>query len=188
VQSEPKGLETVFSAEQIQERIDFMAREISNDYAGETIHAIGILEAGFIFLADLVRRVSSPVVCHFLKMDMVDSQPSGHQPLRNIVYGTLGEVTGNHLLLVDTMVDSGITLDHLMQQLLIKRPKSLRTAALVDRKDRRRVALPLAYVGFTWEGGHLVGYGLDHNGLYRNLPYIASMSSDSRPKQAGSVE
>jgi hypoxanthine phosphoribosyltransferase len=86
-----------------------------------------------------------------------------------------------HLLLVDAMVDSGITLDHLMQQLTLKKPKSLRTAALVNREDRRRVALPLAYVGFTWEGGHLIGYGLDHKGLYRNLPYMASMSSNSRP-------
>jgi hypoxanthine phosphoribosyltransferase len=180
VQNERKDLETAFSPEQIQERIVLMAREISSDYAGETIHAIGILEAGFMFLADLVRHISCPVVCHFLKMDMVDSQLSGHQPLRNIVYGSLHEVAGKHLLLVDTMVDSGITLDHLMQQLLIKRPKSLRTAALVNREDRRRVALPLAYVGFNWDGGHLVGYGLDQNGLYRNLPYLAALNTNSR--------
>ena len=180
MQSEPQRLETVFSEDQIQERIGLIAREISNDYAGETLHVIGILEAGFMFLADLVRRLKSPVVCHFLKMDMVDSQQSGHQPLRSIVYGSLGDVTGKHLLIVDAMVDSGITLDHLMQQLVVKKPKSLRTAALVDREDRRRVALPLAYVGFTWEGGHLVGYGLDQNGLYRNLPYMASVNSGQR--------
>ena len=179
-QSEPQGLETVFSEVQIQERIDLMAREISRDYAGQTLYVIGILEAGFMFLADLVRRMTLPIACHFLKMEMVDSQTEGHQPTRSIIYAGLGEITGKHLLLVDAMVDSGITLDHLMQQLMLKKPKSLRTAALVNREDRRRVALPLAYVGFTWEGGHLVGYGLDHDGLYRNLPYIASMSSSSR--------
>ena len=180
MQSEKQGLEAVFSPEQIQDRIVLLAREISSDYAGETIHAVGILEGGFMFMADLVRNITCPVVCHFLKMDMVDNQESGRQPTRSIMYGSLGDVAGKHLLLVDTMVDSGITLDHLMQQLLLKHPKSLRTAALVNREDRRRVALPLAYVGFNWEGGHLVGFGLDQNGLYRNLPYLAAINTNSR--------
>jgi hypoxanthine phosphoribosyltransferase len=170
-------LETVFSAEQIQERIELLAREISRDYGQQTVHAVGILEGGFMFMADLVRHMTCPVVCHFLKMEMADQQEAGRQPLRNIVYGSLGNVQDQHLLLVETMVDSGITLDHLTQQLLLKKPKSLRTAALVNREDRRRVALPLAYVGFTWEGGHLIGYGLDQNGLYRNLPFMAIQSN-----------
>jgi hypoxanthine phosphoribosyltransferase len=180
VESEKMGLETAFSEEQIQERIQLMGKEISKDYGQEPLHAIGILDAGFMFLADLVRKISTPVVCHFLKMEMADSQESGHQPVRSILYGSLGEVEGNHILLVETMVDSGITLDHLAQQLSLKKPKSLRTAALVNREDRRRVALPLAYVGFTWDGGHLVGYGLDQNGLYRNLPYLGAVSSNAR--------
>jgi len=175
------GLETAFSAEQIQERIQLMGKEISRDYGPETVHVIGILEAGFIFVADLVRQISSPVICHFLKMEMADRQESGHQPVRSIMYGTLGEVEGKHLLLVETMVDSGITLDHLAQQLALKKPKSLRTAALVNREDRRRVALPLAYVGFTWDGGHLVGYGLAQDGLYRNLPYLCAVNPNARP-------
>ena len=139
-------METIFAENQIQERIRLLGQEISRDYGQETIHAIGMLDGGFIFLADLVRKISSPVSCHFLKMEMVDS---------------------------------GITLDHLVQQLALKNPKSLRTAALVNREDRRRVALPLSYVGFTWNGGHLVGYGLDQNGLFGNLPYLAAMSSIS---------
>lgn len=178
-ESQKLGLETAFSEEQIQERVQLMGKEISRDYGQEIVYAIGILEAGFMFLADLVRKISSPVVCHFLKMEMADSQQSGHQPVRSIVYGSLGEVEGKHLLLVETMVDSGITLDHLTQQLSLKKPKSLRTAVLINREDRRRVALPLAYVGFTWDGGHLVGYGLDKNGLYRNLPYLGAVPSNS---------
>ena len=173
-------MDTVFSAEQIQERVEGMARELSRDYGQETVHAVGILESGFMFLADLVRKLACPVACHFLKMEMADRQEAGHQPLRSIVYGSLGDVQDKHLLLVEAMVESGITLDHLMHQLMMKKPKSLRTAALVNREDRRRVALPLAYVGFSWEGGHLVGYGLDQNGLYRNLPYIAALNASSR--------
>ena len=172
-------METIFAEHQIQERIQLLGQEISRDYGQETIHAVGMLDGGFIFLADLVRKISSPVSCHFMKMEMVDSQETGRQPLRSIMYGSLGEVEGKHLLLVETMVDSGITLDHLLQQLTLKKPKSLRTATLVNREVRRRVALPLAYVGFTWDGGHLVGYGLDQNGLFGNLPYLAAMSSIS---------
>jgi hypoxanthine phosphoribosyltransferase len=179
-EGERMGLDVAFSEEQIQERIQLIGREISKDYGQETVHAIGILEAGFMFLADLVRKISSPVVCHFLKMEIADNQESGHQPVRSIYYGSLGDVEGRHLLLVDAMVDSGVTLDHLAQQLALKKPKSLRTAVLINREDRRRVALPLAYVGFAWDGGHLVGFGLGDKGLYRNLPYLRAMETSAR--------
>ena len=155
-----------------------MAQEISRDYGEDMVHAVGILEAGFMFLADLVRRMTVPVVCHFLKMEAVDTQNAG-LPRRNILYGSPGEVEGKHILLVDALVDSGITLDHLVQQLLLKKPKSVRTAALLNREDRRRVPLRLDYVGFSWEGGHLVGFGLEKDGLYRNLPYVAAFSADT---------
>ena len=174
------GFETAFSEDQIQERVQMMGKEISKDYGQENVYVIGILEAGFMFMADLVRKITSPVVCNFLKMEMADSQESGHQPVRSIMYGTLGEVEGKHLLLVETMVDSGVTLDHLTQQLALKKPKSLRTAVLINREDRRRVALPLAYVGFTWDGGHLAGYGLGYNGLYRNMPYLGAMKQSTK--------
>jgi len=172
-------LKTVFSEEQIQTRIRAMGQDISRDYGQEIVHAVGILEAGFMFLADLVRRVTSPVACHFLKMEMVDSHDSGHQPRRNIVYGSLGEVQGKNILLVAAMVGSGITLDHLVQQFLLKKPKSIRTAALINREDGRRVALQIDYVGFSWDGGRLVGYGMDQEGLYRNLPYVAAAGSNA---------
>ncbi|MBI4461146.1 MAG: hypoxanthine phosphoribosyltransferase [Acidobacteria bacterium] len=173
-------MKVVLAEEQIQSRVREMAENISQDYDGEVVDAIGILENGFVFLADLVRNLKCPVVCHFLKMETVDTRGAeGHQPLRNIVYGPLGNVEGKNLLLVDAMVDSGITLDHLIQQLLFKKPKSLRTAALLDREDRRRVPLVLDYKGFTWSGGHVVGYGMEKGGLYRNLPYIAAVDGNS---------
>jgi len=172
-------LKTVFSEEQIQNRIRAMGQDVSRDYGQEVIHAVGILEGGFMFLADLVRRVTSPVACHFMKMEMADTHDSGHQPRRNIVYGSLGEVQGQNILLVDAMVDSGITLEHLVQQVLLRKPKSVRTATLISRENGRRVALQIDYVGFSWDGGRLVGYGMDREGLYRNLPYVAAVSSNS---------
>ncbi|OFW09391.1 MAG: hypothetical protein A3G20_09530 [Acidobacteria bacterium RIFCSPLOWO2_12_FULL_59_11] len=171
-------MKIVLGEEQIQARVREMAEKISQDYDGEVVHAVGILENGFMFLADLVRKMTCPVVCHFLKMETVDTASEGHQPRRNILYGPVGEVGGKNLLLVDAMVDSGITLDHLIQQLQLKKPKSLRTVALLDREDRRRVPLVLDYTGFPWSGGHLVGYGLEKDGRYRNLPYIAAIPPD----------
>jgi len=156
-----------------------MGEQISGDYAGEPVYAVGILENGFMFVADLVRRFTCPVVCHFLTMETVDTQETGHQERRNIAYGHLPNVEGKNILLVDALVDSGITLDHLVQQLWVKKPKSVRTAALVDREDRRRVLLHLNYAGFAWDGGHLVGYGMEKGGLYRNLPYVATLDAGS---------
>jgi hypoxanthine phosphoribosyltransferase len=172
-------LKIAFSEEQIQARVVAMAGEISRSYGGEVVHAVGILENGVIFLADLIRRLSCPVVCHFLKMETVeDSVEAGHQPRRSILYGPVGNIAGQNILLVDMLVDSGITLDHLVSQMLLHKPKSLRTAALVDREDRRRVQFRLDYAGFPWVGTNLlVGYGLAKDGLYRNLPYVAELPS-----------
>jgi len=174
-------VKVVFSEQQIQQRVQEMARDISRDYGDEAFHAIGILEGGFVFLADLVRKVTAPVVCQFVKMEMADSQEVGHQPLRRIVYDSPGDVKGQHVLLVDALVDSGVPLDYLVQQMRAKQPRSVRIAALVNREEHRRVDLPLDYAGFSWEsrtGERLVGYGMGRDGMFRNLPYVAAVTPD----------
>ena len=176
-------MKITFSEEQIQARVQAIAEQISRDSNNELIHAIGILDEGFMFLADLVRKLSCPVVCHFIKMESRDSTEAGHQPRRNILYGPVGDIARQNILLVDVMVDSGITLDHLVQQMLLRKPKSLRTAVLVDRQDRRRVDLRLDYAGFPWTGNHLIGYGLGKDGLYRNLPYVAELPSGEKGEE-----
>lgn len=174
-------MKVAFPEEQIQARTREMAEAISRDYGKEVVYAFGLLENGFMFHADLVRRLTCPVICGFVKMEIVDTVESGHQPRRNIVYESLGDIAGKNILLVDALVDSGITLDHLIQQLLFHQPKTVRTAALVDREDRRRVPLRLDYAGFSWSGNHLVGYGLEKDGLYRNLPYVAELPPPGSP-------
>ena len=101
----------------------------------------------------------------------------GSQAMRKIVYDPITDVVGKNILLVDGLVESGITLDFLVQHVLLKQPKSVRTAALIDREDRRRLSFQVNYSGFPWDGGHLVGYGLEKDGLYRNLPYVAAVAS-----------
>jgi hypoxanthine phosphoribosyltransferase len=177
-------LQVVFSEEQIAERVRELAGQISKDYGTEEIHAYGILDDSFVFMADLVRRITSPVVCHFIKMETKDTV-MGTQAVRNIIYGPVTEIMGKNVLLVDTVVDSGITVDHLVQQVMLKYPKSVRTVALIDREQGRRLPFQVDYAGFPWQGSHLVGYGLDQRGLYRNLPYMAAIGpSENAAKEA----
>jgi hypoxanthine phosphoribosyltransferase len=172
-------VKVVFSEEQIRGRVRAMAEDISRDHGNEVVHAVGILENGFIFLSDLVRALRCPVVCHFMAMEAAESKEPGHQAHQNIAYGPIGNIAGKNILLVDAVVDSGITLDHLIQILLSHQPKSLRTAVLVDREDRRRVDCRVDYAGFQWTGNRLVGYGLEQDGLYRNLPYVAEVPAEA---------
>jgi len=169
-----ENLQVVFSEEQIRKRVLELASDISRDYGDEAIHVVGILGNCFIFVADLVRQLTCPVVCHFTKMEFRDTV-TGTQELRSIVYDPIAGLKGKNVLLVDVLIDSGITIDHLVQQLLLKKPKTVQTAALVDREDRRRLPFRVNYAGFSWEGGHLVGYGMEKDGLYRNLPYVAAI-------------
>ncbi len=165
-------MEVAFSERKIQQRIRQMAGEISRDYGREVVEAVGILDNGFMFLTDLVKHLTCPVICHFLKMEAIDTMEGG-RPRRHVVYSPIEQIQGKNLLLVDAIVESGVTLDHLVQQLLLKEPKSVRTAALINREDMRHLPFSVDYSGFLWNGSHLVGYGLAKDGLYRNLPYMA---------------
>jgi hypoxanthine phosphoribosyltransferase len=167
-------LKTAFSEEQIQVRVRAMAQEISRDYSGQIIYAIGIVDTAFMFLADLVRRITVPVHCHFVKMVTTDEMQAGIA-IKQIDFSSPGDIAGQQVLLVDTVVDSGLTLDHLVQRLHMESPASVKTAALINREDRRRVSLRVDYVGYQWKGERLAGYGLDQEGLYRNLPYLATI-------------
>ncbi len=165
-------MEVAFSEEKIQKRVRQIAGEISRDYGEEVVEAVGILDNGFMFLTDLIKHLTCPVICHFLKVEAIDTMERGRMR-RNVVYSPLEQMQGKNLLLVDAIVESGVTLDHLVQQLLLKGAKSVRTAALIDRENKRHLHFRLDYLGFPWDGSHLVGYGLENDGLYRNLPYMA---------------
>ena len=169
----------VFSEEQIQKRVREIALEVSRDCGEGVLQVVGILESGFVFMADLVRKLTCPVICHFVRMKLRDSG-ADVQPVRIIEYSSIRGVESTNLLLVDAVVGSGITHDYLAQQLLLKKPKSLRTAALVDRSESRRVAFRLDYAGFPWDGGYLVGYGLASDGLYRNISYLGTVSTAAK--------
>lgn len=160
----------VLSAEQIDTRVREMARQISNDYRDRTICAVGVLENGFMFMADLVRHLEVPVVCQFLKVNSKEANASTTE----IFFSPEPEVEGRHVLLVEALVQSGLTSDFLLRYLMGRGAASVKLAALLDKQSARRIALQPDYFGFLMDEGFVVGYGLGANEIGRNLPYIAA--------------
>ncbi len=165
-------LKILVSKQDIGKRVRELSRQINRDYAGKTLQVVGILEDSFVFMADLVRALTIPVICSFVWSQVRDSD-SGPVSLREITYIPPVDTAGRDLLLVDGVLQSGITFDYLCRTLLVQQPASLRTAALVDKVDERKVDVPVDYAGFRLSGPFLVGYGLGYRQQYRNLPFLA---------------
>jgi hypoxanthine phosphoribosyltransferase len=168
-------LRCVYSEKQIQKRVGELAKQIDLDYKGKTLHVVGILEDSFIFMADLVRRLTIPVVCHFMKAEIHDTS-AGATALREIMYTPKVEAAGRDVLLVDGILQSGVTLDHLYSYVLAQNPSSVRTASLIEKSGERKVDVSTDYVGFKSNEKFLVGYGLGYQERYRNLPFVARLA------------
>jgi hypoxanthine phosphoribosyltransferase len=167
------ALRQVISADQIQKRIRELGRQISDDYRGETVIALGILENAFIFIADLVRALEVPVVCTFIKPRY--KQTEGEGALLEIFFSHELAIAGKHILLVEGLVHSGVTTEYLMSDLRARGAASVKLATLLDRQSARRVPLQPDYFGFLVDDAFLCGYGLgspEQTG--RNLPYLAA--------------
>jgi len=171
-------LRAVISAEQIQKRIREMARQISADYQGKTIHALALLENGFIFMADLVRALEVPVICQFIKPRYSHDQAGTPAGSTEIFFSHDSDIRGQHVLLVEGLVHSGVTSEFLMSDLRLRGAASVKLATLLDRQAARRVQLQPDYFGFLVDEAFLVGYGLGApEQTQRNLPYLAAASS-----------
>jgi hypoxanthine phosphoribosyltransferase len=159
----------VISAEQVQKRVREMARQITHDYEGKTIHALAVLENGFIFLSDLVRAIDLPVVCQFIKPQYRDDLGG----ILEIFFSHDIAVQDQHILLVEGILHSGVTTEFLLNDLRGRGAATVKTAALLDRQSARRVQLQPDYFGFLVDHTYLMGYGLGSpNQTNRNLPYL----------------
>jgi hypoxanthine phosphoribosyltransferase len=168
------SLRQVISADQIQKRVRELGRQISDDYRGQTVIALGILENSFLFMADLVRTLDVPVVCAFIKPTYKQSQ-KGDSPLLEIFFSQDLAITGKHVLLIEGLVHSGVTSEFLMSDLRARGAASVKLVTLLDRQSARRVPLQPDYFGFLVDDAFLCGYGLgspEQTG--RNLPYLAA--------------
>lgn len=161
----------LFTVEQIQNRVREIADAISSDYEGKDILVVGILRGAFMFMSDLVRAIKVPVVIDFIiASSYVKTDSTGEIKIH---YDIREDIADKDILLIEDIVDSGVTLNHLRERILARRPKSLKICALLDKKERRLVDVPLDYVGFSIPDEFVVGYGLDYDNNFRNLPYIA---------------
>lgn len=165
----------VHSPQQIQKRVRELAVKINRDYQGKTLYVVGVLENCFLFMADLVRALKVPTVCIFLKAEVHEGR-AGDAPVHEIMYTPPVDAGGKDILLVDAILQSGLTLDHLYRYMLAHSASSVRTATLIEKTDERKVDVPTDYVGFRNKGKFLLGYGLAYEGKYRNLPYVAALN------------
>lgn len=166
-------LRQVISADQIQKRVRELGRQISDDYRGQTVTALGILENSFIFMSDLVRALDVPVICTFIK-PRYKQVKQGESPLLEIQFSHELAIQDKHVLLVEGLVHSGVTTEYLMNDLRARGAGSVKLATLLDRQSARRVPLQPDYFGFLVDDKFLVGYGLGNPLLERNLPYLAA--------------
>lgn len=159
---------------EIQRRVKELAKEIEKDYYGKNPIFVGVLKGSFIFLADLIRNINYNVEVEFLGVSSYgkSTETSG---VVKIVKDLSVPIENRHVLLVEDIVDTGLTLDYIYKMLLSKKPKTLRIVVLLDKRPRRIVDVPLHYVGFQVPDEFLVGYGLDFAEHYRNLPYVRAL-------------
>lgn len=168
-------LKPLYKAGQVARRVRELGRKITRDYRGEPIELVGVLDNSFIFLADLARAIQSPVRCHFIRSETRDIRdPAGYER-KEIFYTPEFSAAGKHVLLVDGVLTSGVTMDFLLKRVGLSQPKSVKTAVLIDKPAERKLALQPDYFGFRMASNKIVvGYGLGWDGFYRNLPYIGT--------------
>ncbi len=159
------------TTEQIHEKVTKLADRISRDYVGKEILAVGILKGSFMFFADIVRALKIPVTLDFIVASSYLKNTSSGEV--KIHYDVKEDIAGKHVLLIDDIIDTGVSLNYIRERILSKGPASLKICVLLDKKERRSVDVPVDYTGFEIPNQFVVGYGLDYDNKYRNLPYIA---------------
>ena len=166
-----KAIHEYLSEEKVAKRIAEMGEEISKVYGDETVCLICILKGSIFFTVELAKRMTSPVELEFMSVSSygADTKSSG---VVKIVKDLDVSIEGKHVLVVEDIIDSGRTLSYLLQNLQTRKPKSLRLCTLLDKPERRVVDVNVDYVGFEIPDEFVVGYGLDYDQKYRNLPYI----------------
>jgi hypoxanthine phosphoribosyltransferase len=163
-------IEVMLSAERIRAEVERMGREIARDYQGKPLVVVGILKGSFIFLADLVRAIDLPVTVDFFALSSYEGTES--TGVVQISSDLSRPIEGKHVLLVEDIVDTGLTMRYLLENLATRKPASVKICALLEKPSRAKVKIPIDYKGFAIEDRFVVGYGLDWDGRFRNLPYI----------------
>ena len=177
-QTRADGLDVLIEETKIQRRVAEMARRIEADYRGRAPHFVGVLKGAAIFHADLVRELELPLTIDFLSVSSYGAA-TAPGPL-TLDKDLEDDIKGKDVILVEDIIDTGRTVDFLYQWLPERKPASMRLCAFLSKSARRRFSAQADYVGFDVPDRFVVGYGLDYNQMYRNLPYIATLPSTLR--------
>jgi len=164
----------LYSHSQLQRRIRALAKRISNDYDGQQLILVGIPKGVICFISDLMQHISIPLTLDIMAI----SYYGGNGQVVKITKDLDGSITGHHVVMVEDIIDTGITLNYVLNYLRAHNPASLRVCTLFDKRTRRLVDIPLDYIGFEIPDKFIVGYGLDYKGKYRNLPFVGVLQPE----------
>jgi hypoxanthine phosphoribosyltransferase len=168
--------EVLVQKDELEHRVKALGAEISSDYEGRNPLLVGVLKGAVFFLSDLMRRIEVPCEVDFMAVASYGSATDSSGVVR-ILKDLDTPIEGRHVLIVEDIVDSGLTLQYLLRSLGAREPASLEVCALLVKPERRKVDLPIRYVGFEIPNRFAIGYGLDHDERHRNLPYVAALAS-----------
>ena len=174
-----KDIERVlFTPEQIRARVAELGGQISQDYAGKSLLLIGVLKGIIFFMADLMRAIDIPVEVDFMAVSNYSSE-AREMGLVRLVKDLEIPITGRHVLFVEDIIDTGLTLNYLLRTLRAQQPASLEVCVLFNKEKRRLIDLPLQYKGFDIPDYYIVGYGLDYREKYRNMPFVGLLKAEA---------
>ncbi len=174
----PNYGKVVFSKGEIQKRVLELGEKISKDYKGEDLLLAGVMKGAFIFMADLARAISIPVSIDYIGISAFNSRSKGRGAVR--LSSDINEnISGKNVLIVEDIINSGLTVEYITNNLKAREPKSVKICTLLDKTDKRRNDFRPDYAGFTIPNIYVIGYGLDYQDRYRNLPYIAALEENA---------
>ena len=166
-------IENLIDRKTVENRIKELAKQIEKDYAGEELYCVGLLKGSVVFLSDLVKEIKIPVIIDFMSVSSYGSETVSSGDVK-ILKDTDLDLRGKHVLIVEDIIDTGLTLEHVIKYFKdSKGVKTLKTCTLLSKPERRKVNIDIDYIGFDVPDKFVIGYGLDYDQKYRNLPYIA---------------
>ncbi|MBP7460405.1 MAG: hypoxanthine phosphoribosyltransferase [Candidatus Delongbacteria bacterium] len=161
----------LITADEIQEKVKWFGAQITHDFAGSEVHLISILRGGLVLLADLIRRIELPLTYDTIEISSYGDSKESSGIVR-LVKDLTSNIENRNVILVEDIIDTGISLNYLVKNLQTRKPKSVKVCVLLDKYEARKVQVQVDYCGFKIPNSFIVGYGLDYQGYYRNLPYI----------------
>ena len=181
--ADPAIGEVIVQEEELSARVRELGREITEHYAGRDLLLVGVLKGAVFFLSDLMRAIEAPCEVDFMAVASYGSSTDSSGVVR-ILKDLDASIEGRHVLIVEDIVDSGLTLSYLLRTMRARDPASIEVCALLTKPERREIDVPVRYVGFEIPNRFVIGYGLDFAERYRNLPYVGVLHDDLMPEGA----